>query len=95
MVGNMTDTDADGDERAEHWRPARKKPVEVQFRGPYTDPDVVETIEGDFEIDDEYIDDHGGYVLIRGVEGEIYPCAVDVFRETYEPPADADGGWSL
>ncbi len=67
-----------------NWRPARKKPVTVEFRGPYDDPTVVETIEGDFEIDEDYIDEHGGYVIIRGVEGEIYPCGLDVFRQTFE-----------
>lgn len=72
------------DDGGDRWRPARKKPVEVEFRGPYTDPDVIETIEGDFEVDGEYIDEHGGFVLIRGVEGEVYPCAIDIFRETYE-----------
>jgi hypothetical protein len=66
------------------WRSARKKPVEVEVRGPFTDPDVIETIEGDFEVDEAYIDEHGGYYLIRGVQGEVYPCAVDVFEETYE-----------
>jgi DNA-directed RNA polymerase subunit RPC12/RpoP len=67
----------------EQWQTARKKPVEVEYRGPYTDPEVVETIEGDFEVDEEYIDEHGGYVIIRGVEGEVYPCALDIFEDTY------------
>lgn len=71
---------ADEDE----WKTARKKPVEVEWRGPFTDTTTVETIEGDFEVDDDYLDAHGGYVIIRGVEGEVYPCALDVFRQTYE-----------
>lgn len=66
------------------WKTARKKPVEVEWRGPYVDPCFVETIEGDFEIDDEYLEEHDGYVIIRGVQGEVYPCALDVFCETYE-----------
>lgn len=65
------------------WKSATKKPVEIRYRGPYDDPMVVETIEGDFEVDDEYIDEHGGFVIIEGVEGEIYPCGLDIFRETY------------
>jgi len=68
----------------DRWRKARKKPVEVEFRGPYRSTDIIETIEGDFEIDEEYIEEHGGYVIIRGVEGEVYPCGLDIFRETYE-----------
>lgn len=66
------------------WYPVRKRPVEVEARGPYYDPQVVETIEGDFEVSESYVRSHGGYYLIRGVEGEIYPCGADIFRETYE-----------
>ncbi len=65
------------------WYSATKKPVEVEFRGPYDDPDVIETIEGDFEVDEAYIEEHGGYVIIRGVEGDVYPCGLDVFNQTY------------
>jgi hypothetical protein len=72
----------------DRWRKARKKPVEVEFRGPYTDTDTIETIEGDFEVDEEYIEEHDGYVIIRGVEGEVYPCGLDIFRETYEQMTD-------
>lgn len=81
-MSNTQDTDSN-DETGEQWRTARKKPVEVEYRGPYTDPEIVETIEGDFEVDEEYIDEHGGFVIIRGVEGEVYPCAIDVFTQTY------------
>ena len=66
------------------WKRATKKPVTVSYRGPYLDPTVVETIEGDFEIDQEYIEEHGGYVIIQGVDGEIYPCGLDIFEETYQ-----------
>lgn len=69
----------------DQWMRARKKPVIVEFQGPFTDPEIVETLEGDFEITDEYLDEHGAYVVIRGVEGELYPCALDVFKQTYEP----------
>lgn len=68
------------------WVAVEKKPVEVEYRGPYHDPEVVETIEGDFEVDEEYIDEHGGYVIIRGVEGEVYPCGLDIFQQTYRFP---------
>jgi hypothetical protein len=76
---------------SEHnWCAARKKPVEVEFRGPYIDPQIVETIEGDFEVDEDYIDEHGGYVIIRGIEGEVYPCGYDIFLETYEATEETD-----
>ena len=71
-------------DKPSEWSTARKKPVEIEYAGPFTDPDVVETIEGDFEVDEEYIGQHGGYVIIRGVEGELYPCALDIFEDTYD-----------
>ena len=80
MARDGFDREAPRDE----WREARKKPVVVEFRGPYRDTETVETIEGDFEVDEEYIEEHGGYVIIRGVEGEVYPCGLDISRETYE-----------
>lgn len=73
----------------DNWRPAEKKPVQVDFRGPYYTPDEVETIEGDFEVDSDYINEHGGYVIIKGIEGEKYPCALDIFRETYRMPEES------
>lgn len=66
------------------WKSARKKPVEVEFQGPFTDIREVNTLEGYFEVDESYIEEHGGFVIIRGVDGEKYPCALDIFRETYE-----------
>lgn len=38
---------------------------------------VIETLEGDM------LAREGDYV-IRGVRGEFYPCAQDIFEETYE-----------
>lgn len=67
----------------DEWRKAEKRPVQIEYRGPYYTKDEIETIEGDFEIDEAYLDEHEGYVIIKGVQGEIYPCALDVFRETY------------
>lgn len=28
---------------------------------------------------------HGGDYIIRGVQGEFYPCKPDIFEQTYEP----------
>lgn len=64
------------------WRTVRKKPVEVEARGPYDDPTVVETLEGDFEVDEDYAAQ--GFYIVRGVEGEEYPCRSDIFHDTYE-----------
>lgn len=75
----MSDSDTTDD-----WEHAWKKPIRVEYRGPYYDPQEIETIEGDFEINDEYISTHGGYMIIRGVEGEVYPCGLDIFTKTYQ-----------
>ena len=82
-----SETDVDDEEVAtppetEHWKPARKIPVEVDYKGPFYTTQAVDTLEGQFEIDEEYANE--GYVLIRGVEGEIYPCRFDIFKNTYK-----------
>jgi hypothetical protein len=45
---------------------------------------VVPTLEGDMVA-------RPGDFIIRGVQGEFYPCKPDIFRETYEDP-DVKGG---
>jgi len=74
----MTNTTTD-----KEWRPCKKTQV-VHAKGPYTDPRIVDTLEGQYEVDDAYIREHGGYYLMRGADGEQYPCAKDIFEETYE-----------
>lgn len=64
------------------WREVQKKPVTVEWAGPFYLPDTVETLEGDFEVNEEYATH--GYVIIRGVEGEKYPCRLDIFLDTYQ-----------
>ena len=58
------------------WKPARKKPVEIEF----ADPDertVIHTREGRVVAND------GDYV-IRGVDDEIYPISAEIFHRTYD-----------
>lgn len=74
----------------------RKKPVEVEaFRlGIDSIPDWFESIftYGDGEMITALIytlegvmrAEYGDYI-IRGVQGEIYPCKPDIFEATYEP----------
>lgn len=85
-MSNKTEdtTDVKTIDESEEWGTARKKPVEVEYCGPYTTPGTIETLEGNFEISEHYIDEHGGFVIIRGIEGELYPCALDIFEETYD-----------
>lgn len=45
---------------------------------PETGKHRIETLEGDMFID------YGDYV-IRGVQGEFYPCKPDIFMESYDP----------
>lgn len=68
----------------DNWFDVKKKPVTVQARGPYYDPHVVETLEGNFAIDEKYIEEHDGFYILRGVNGEVYPCGADIFNDTYE-----------
>lgn len=42
---------------------------------------VIETLEGDMKVSD-------GDYIIKGVQGEFYPCKPDIFHETYEPMID-------
>lgn len=58
------------------WQPATKRPVTVEAT-PMPAPFEVETLEGTMEGGE-------GDVLIRGVEGELYPCDSDIFAETYD-----------
>lgn len=37
------------------------------------------------ELHDTWVTVYPGQWVIRGVQGEFYPCAQDVFAETYEP----------
>ena len=36
--------------------------------------------------------DVGDYI-IKGVQGEFYPCKPDIFKKTYEIVADGTGDW--
>lgn len=55
---------------------AKKKPIEIDVIQPSVDF-VVKTKEGNM------VGQAGDYV-IRGVEGELYPCAKAIFEKTYE-----------
>ena len=44
---------------------------------------IVRTLEGNMVVAD-------GDYIIRGVQGEIYPCKPDIFEQTYEEVTDDD-----
>ncbi len=58
----------------------RKKPLVIQACQ-IDEAFEVETLEGTMR-------GNPGDWLIRGVKGEFYPCADDIFRATYEPCGD-------
>lgn len=58
------------------WTTVRKLPVEVEARRATT-RERIHTREGTVVADP-------GDVILRGVEGEVYPCDPAIFAETYE-----------
>ncbi len=74
----------DGEERDPDtfaWMKARKRPAVVDVVA-MPAPFEVDTMEGTMRGDT-------ADALIRGVEGELYPCSLDVFSQTYELAWDA------
>ena len=55
---------------------AMKKPIPVRVRK-MREPFVVETLEG-------VMTGAPGDYLMEGIKGELYPCAADVFRDSYD-----------
>lgn len=52
--------------------------INCGLRGSYKNPDlVIYTLEGDHHAS-------VGDYIIKGVQGEFYPCKPDIFEETYE-----------
>lgn len=55
----------------------RKKPVEIEAEQNKGTPFTINTLEGDMLVGT-------GDWVIRGVEGELYPCKDSIFKKTYE-----------
>ena len=62
------------------WKDCWKKPVRVQYRE-ITKTTEIETREG------KLYGYAGKDVLIKGVRGEVYPCKIDIFNDTYTTTA--------
>lgn len=60
-----------------HWRRFRKRPIVVEAYQTI-EPVDIETPEGTMHASP-------GDWIIRGVEGELYPCKPSVFKIVYEP----------
>lgn len=60
----------------ENWKDCWKKPVKVQYRE-ITKTEEIVTREG------KLYGYAGKDVLIKGIKGEVYPCKIDIFKQTY------------
>ncbi len=53
------------------------RPVRVSYDDPENPAILIETLEGVMRAD-------AGDYIIKGVQGEYYPCKPDIFEQTYE-----------
>lgn len=60
-----------------NWKPCRKKPVQVEYREQEPGESFVSTREGITPLKPDDL-------IIRGVNGEVYPIGRDIFNQTYE-----------
>ena len=67
-----------------NWRKARKLPKVIEFREVKGSEEELNTLEGKVTA---YADRD---FVVRGVDGEVYPCKKDIFRKTYELDVDAE-----
>ena len=72
------------------WDGGNKKEVESFVGEPinhaystYNDVIVIKTLEGDMFV-------NKGDLIIKGVNGEFYPCRPDIFNKTYEKVAEKE-----
>lgn len=63
-----------------------KKPVIIEAER-LTEEKQIETLEGTMK-------GNAGDWLIRGVEGELYPCKDEIFRKTYAPVGREEEGFN-
>lgn len=57
----------------------RKKPIEIEVRGPLTISEMVTTAHGRVRAE------AGDYVLTDPITGDTWPIKPDIFEATYEP----------
>ena len=78
----MNDRKVIGKIEEEKFQDYRKKPVVIQAYPTDVELDI-ETLEGTHHAS-------VGDYIIRGVQGELYPCKPDIFKETYEDVTDEE-----
>jgi hypothetical protein len=57
--------------------------LQVVFHGGFPNKCIIRTLEGVMEVLE-------GNFIIKGIQGEIYPCKEDIFKETYKPYEEDD-----
>ena len=67
------------------WMTATKRPITLQYAGPFTEARIVESAAGTLEIDQAYVDEHDAYYLVRGSSDGVHP----------EPKADFEHNHNL
>jgi len=60
------------------WRKARKLPKVIEFREVQGEKEVLDTLEGEVTAVSKQD------FVVKGVDGELYPCKKDIFRQTYD-----------
>ena len=78
----MNDRKVIGKIEEDKFKDYRKKPVVIQAYPTDVELDI-ETLEGTHHAS-------VGDYIIRGVQGELYPCKPDIFKETYEDVTDEE-----
>lgn len=78
----MNDSKVIGKIEEDKFQDYRKKPVVIQAYPTDVELDI-ETLEGTHHAS-------VGDYIIRGVQGELYPCKPDIFKETYEDVTDEE-----
>lgn len=68
---------SDSKREAYQWAIGINKNINLEFLGGKTAV-IIPTLEGDMICQD-------GDYIIKGVQGELYPCKPDIFEKTYEP----------
>jgi hypothetical protein len=58
-------------------------PIPEENRGDLSDPDATAAVFD--KLHSTWVLLYNGDWVIRGVQGELYPCRADVFEATYEP----------
>ena len=60
------------------WRKCKKKPLIIEYREPKSPYEIIKTLEGDM------VAHPGVSVILRGIEGELYPIKKTIFDKSFD-----------